>query len=277
VQIDWFTLIAQGINFLVLVWLLKRFLYGRIARAMDEREARIASRLEEAARKQAEAEQEVDRYRVKSQELEEQREKVLAQTREEAEARRLQLVQEARTVVAQLQAQWFETLQREKEELLREFRERTGQQVLAIARRALKDLAGAELDQQMLVVFLEQVRKLEPAERQAMVEAIRHSDREVELRSAFPVAPDIRERVTQDLREQLDDGVVVRFEVEPQLGCGIELRAHSHRMVWNLASYLDALEDTFFQGLEERARDNGKPDQDERVAACARAIESGPR
>ena len=35
---DWFTVIAQIINFLILVALLKRFLYGPIIRAMERRE-----------------------------------------------------------------------------------------------------------------------------------------------------------------------------------------------------------------------------------------------
>lgn len=254
----WFTLIAQIMNFLVLVWLLHRFLYGRIVRAMDEREAKIASRLEEAARKRAEAEKEAEDYREKNQELEEQREQVLAQVRSEAESRRQELIDQARAEADQMQAQWFEALEREKQGLLREFRERTGQQVLTIARRTLKDLAGAELEQQMLAVFLERIRHMEPGEQQAMALAIRSSDREVEFRSAFPLAPEGRERVTETLREHLEDGVVVRFEVEPQLRCGVELRAHSHRLVWNLESYLDGLEEAFSQGLEERGIENSR-------------------
>jgi F-type H+-transporting ATPase subunit b len=49
--IDWFTVVAQIINFLILVALLKHFLYGRIIKAMDQREERINSRLEEAKKK----------------------------------------------------------------------------------------------------------------------------------------------------------------------------------------------------------------------------------
>ena len=45
--IDWFTVVAQIVNFLVLVALMKHFLYGRLLRAIDEREAGIAARLAE--------------------------------------------------------------------------------------------------------------------------------------------------------------------------------------------------------------------------------------
>ena len=37
-KINWFTVIAQLVNFLILVWLMKRFLYKPILNAIDERE-----------------------------------------------------------------------------------------------------------------------------------------------------------------------------------------------------------------------------------------------
>ena len=51
--INWFTVIAQAINFLILVWLLKRFLYKPILKAIDEREKRIATQLADAEDKKA--------------------------------------------------------------------------------------------------------------------------------------------------------------------------------------------------------------------------------
>jgi F-type H+-transporting ATPase subunit b len=53
--IDWFTVGAQVLNFLILIYLLKRFLYGPILRAMDRREERIADRLREAAERSEDA------------------------------------------------------------------------------------------------------------------------------------------------------------------------------------------------------------------------------
>ena len=49
--IDWFTVGAQLLNFLILVWLLKRFLYKPILGAIDIRERRIAAELADAAAK----------------------------------------------------------------------------------------------------------------------------------------------------------------------------------------------------------------------------------
>ena len=53
--IDWFTVGAQALNFLILVWLMKRFLYKPILHAIDEREKRVATELANADKKKAEA------------------------------------------------------------------------------------------------------------------------------------------------------------------------------------------------------------------------------
>ena len=58
--IDWFTVGAQVLNFLILVWLLKRFLYKPILDAIDAREERIAAELADADAKKAEAQKERD-------------------------------------------------------------------------------------------------------------------------------------------------------------------------------------------------------------------------
>ena len=54
--IDWFTVGAQALNFIILVWLLKRYLYKPILNAVDTREKRIAAELADADAKRAEAE-----------------------------------------------------------------------------------------------------------------------------------------------------------------------------------------------------------------------------
>ena len=58
--IDWFTVGAQALNFIILVWLLKRFLYKPILNAVDAREQRIAAELADADAKRAEAKKERD-------------------------------------------------------------------------------------------------------------------------------------------------------------------------------------------------------------------------
>ena len=76
--IDWFTVGAQALNFLILVWLMKRFLYKPILHAIDAREKRIATELADADAKKAEAQKERDEFQHKNEEFDQQRAALLS-------------------------------------------------------------------------------------------------------------------------------------------------------------------------------------------------------
>lgn len=252
--VDGFTLVAQVVNFLVLVWLLRRLFYRRIIGAMDKREAGIARRLDETTRERAEAERQAALYVERNREFEQQREQMLARAGEEAEARRAQLLEDASAQAGKAQAQWLQTLQREREGLLQEFRQRVGQGVFRLAGQGLRELADSGLEAQVLKVFVQRVELLGPQQREAIAAAIRDSGGEVEVRTAFALDAAARGHLADELRRLLDAGVQPRFSTVPELICGIELRARSHRLAWNLDAYLEGLEASVFDVLDEGVR-----------------------
>ena len=102
--------------------------------------------------------------------------------REEAETRRQQLVDEARAKFEHARRMAPGHGQREAGIVARLPRT-TCAATLHVVRRTLKNLANAHLERQMLSAFLD-TRRLDSQEREVMTEAIRASDREVELRIA---------------------------------------------------------------------------------------------
>jgi F-type H+-transporting ATPase subunit b len=159
VIIDWFTTVAQIVNFLILVFLLRRFLYGPITRAMAQREAKIAARLEEADAMRQEAAHEAETFRRKNQELEDEQQK-----RCSGKPRRKQKPG-ARSWSPRPARRWtgrgpggIRPSSQEQEAFLEDIRQRTAHQVVAIARRALADLADAELEQHLIHVFVQRLQ-----------------------------------------------------------------------------------------------------------------------
>ena len=130
--IDWFTVLAQVINFLILVWLLKRFLYRPILDAIDAREKRIAQELADADTKKAEALKEREEFQHKNEEFEQQRAALLNKATEEAKAERQRLLDVARQAADALGAKRQESLRRDAHNLYQ-----------AISRRARLESARA--------------------------------------------------------------------------------------------------------------------------------------
>lgn len=249
--IDWFTVFAQIINFLILVFLLKRFLYGPIIRAMDEREEKIALRMQAAEQKRNEAEQEVVSYREKNREIDNMRGDILAQAGEESESLRRELVKKAKEEVDDLKAGWRETIRQEKDSFLKDLRKRGGRQICTLARQALTDLTDSELEHRIIDVFIGHIEGLKGEELKKIRESIKKSTEGIVIASAFDIPANKRQSITRAIHAYIKDDIDVRYESSPELICGIELKAPGFIVGWNLRGYLNSLEDELNKALEE--------------------------
>lgn len=236
--IDWITVSAQIVNFLILVWLLKRFLYQPVMRAMDRREQRIAERINEAVAREQNADEEARRYEEKSSDLEHRRDEILAAAREEAGREKLQLLEGIREEVTETRSNWQRQANLEKEEFLNTLRYQTTETVQAIARKALGDLANADLEERVVHIFVERLKSLDKDVRKRIAGATEP----VRLASAFELDATMRGRITRAIHEHIADGLEVNYTRSPELLCGVELTGGGQRLAWSLADYLEELD-----------------------------------
>ncbi len=245
--IDWFTVAAQALNFLILVWLLKRFLYRPILNAIDTREKRVAAALAEAAEKEAAACRERDEFQRKNVEFEQQRAALLRQAGEAANLERQRLIEEARRAADALSAQRQEALRNDAHNLKLAFSRRARQEVFAITRKTLADLAETSLEERLGEVFMRRVRELDGAARAELAAALQSASEPALLRSAFELPAAQRATIQNALDETFATPVALRFETAPELVSGIELTANGQKVAWSIADYLASLE----KGVEE--------------------------
>ncbi|MGI5819657.1 MAG: F0F1 ATP synthase subunit delta [Armatimonadota bacterium] len=249
-QIDWVTIIAQIVNFLILVWLLKRFLYGPIVQAMQQRQERIADEMVEAREREAEAHQEARRHRGERQRLERRREELMDEARRDADQRRQQLIAEAREEVRGIERRWHENLRDERDAFIRQLRERMGREVCSVARQALADLANRELQAQVVDVFTERLGDLDEERMSELRAAVADSNRGPSLTTAFELSDRQHARLISAIREVLGEDVEITFREAGELLCGVELNVGGVKVAWSLASYLTALEESVIEAIE---------------------------
>ena len=253
--IDWFTVGAQALNFLILVWLLKRFLYKPILHAIDAREKRIATELADADAKQTEAQQELDELQRKNEELDQQRAALLSKATDEAQAERERLLDEARKAAAALSSKRQETLRNEEQNLHQAIGHRVQQEVFAIARKTLADLAGASLEECMVDVFVRRLRELSGEEKGLLASALEASPSPVIVRTTFDLPPAQRAATEGAIKETLGTETQIQFETAPDLIGGIELTTNGQKVAWSIADYLASLE----KGVDELLKTKDKP------------------
>lgn len=258
--IDWFTLIAQIVNFLILVGVLKFFLYERIVKAIDEREERIKSRLGEAEQKKKEADDEAESYRIKKRELDEEREEILDEARKKAEERRKEFVSKAREEADGLERKWREQIEREKTDFLRDLQRLVGREVREATGRALEDMADANLESRMIRSFLSHLEELDEDEKERIRGTLGDSGK-VTVESSFEIPDEQRSTLSDKIKDLLSNNPEFRFEVSDKPICGILLTAGGRNVSWSFEGYLSDLEETFSKAIEEEIQEGGTKEE----------------
>jgi len=240
--IDWFTVAAQALNFLILVWLMKRFLYKPILNAIDEREKRIAAELANADAKKAEAQKEHDEFQDKNTEFDQQRAALLSKATTEAQAEGQRLLDEARQAAVALSAKQQEALRDEEHNLHQAIIRRTQQEVFAIARKALTDLATTSLEERLGEVFTRRLREMNGDGKKGLAAALKTASNPAVVRSTFDLPSEQRAAIQNALNETFSAEIRIQFETAPDLIGGIELTTNGQKVGWSIADYLSSME-----------------------------------
>lgn len=232
-SIDWITVAAQIANFLVLVWLLKRFLYRPILDGIDAREAEISRRMQEAVTaKQASEGAQAD-YREKVAALKLAQSEMTETIRKSAETQRDELVAVAREGLAQERTEWQSQLDQDTRHYFDRLNGASASALLSLTRKALGDLADEDLEAKIAQRLATQIKPLLSKMDSKASEAI--------VTSQTQLSPAAQKAFEKALKENLPK-VTVRFENVEAQAAGIGLRIGGSEVSWTLDSYVAGLE-----------------------------------
>jgi len=254
-HIDWFVFFSQIVNFMILLFLLKKFLYGRIIGAMDAREAKIAARFAEVEQAREESRASAEAYARKLRDLEERSEAMLEKSRLDAESFKERLQEKAREETEFLKTRWIGAIKSERENFLQELRHLAGRQIYAVSRQVLKDLSAMDLEERIVEILVERVAAMDEKEREKFREPLENGGT-VAVTSAFAIPPEAQARLTEALRRHVAADAKVVYEMSDDILSGCELRSDGHKIAWSMKDYIETLEESFFTALYEEAQDH---------------------
>lgn len=255
-SIDWITVVAQTVNFLILVWLLHRFLYAPITKAVRAREKRIRERLDEAAKSRRLVEAEEERLQSEWDRLSQERAVLLAKAQAEAAETKAGLERLARAETAELRETWRREIEGEREAFIANLRESTARQFFVVAREAIGNLAGQSLDDALVGRFAEHLEELDPTLLQGLANEAEEERFEVTLASSHPMSDQAKDRIASVVREQLSPKINITYAIDERLGFGVELIVGGQTVSWGLDGYFKQLEE---QMLAELAHASSAP------------------
>lgn len=238
--IDWFTVAAQAVNFLILLWLLKRFLYGPILAAMKKRREALADEIAQARQSHKLADRRAEELAGRHAKLDRQAEEMLLQARDDALKYREEWLAEARAEVDNRSAAWAEELSRERAALSERLKVRMAEEAVRLSQKVLTDLAGEDLESLAVEGFISRLT-MPKAESSVGGVAI--------VRTGFPMSESLAEQLESAVREHFPACNGVEASEDKTLGFGIVMVVGDTKREWSLASYLDEVEEAVFAEL----------------------------
>lgn len=242
-NLDATTFALEVLNFLVLVWLLKRFLYKPVLDVIERRRSEDEKTVAAAKALRAEADALKTQYEARLANAAQDRERALAVLDGEIAAERARRLAalEAETQADRERRQALDARALERRDAERDLRAvHIGAR---FATRLLERLAGPDLEGRIVDLALADLPVLPEGQRQALQQALAAPDAGVELTSAHPLAPAQRMALTQVLADLAGRPVSPIFAEDASLKCGLRMRAGA----WLLkASLVDEL--AFFEG-----------------------------
>lgn len=240
--IDWFTVGAQVLNFVVLVWFMKRFLYQPVLDAIAAREKRIASQIADAAEKQMQAATERKTFEDKNAAFDRQRVDLLAKATAAVQAESLRLADEAQKAAVAVAAQRQKSLASQAANLQQLVAGRATHEVFAVVRKTLTDLANVNLEACMVEAFTRRLHGLAGPAKEQLEVALKQSAEPALVRSHFALPVEQQAAIRDAVNLAFSANVPLRFGTADETVCGIELSASGQKLAWTITEYLRDLE-----------------------------------
>lgn len=248
-QIDWFTLAAQIVNFLILMVLLRLVLYDRVLAVIRRRDAEVSEQFERAEQKENEAREMLESLRRERDALDQERVERLQEIEEDVSRLRAEMLRDLREEVQRTRENWRESLSRERDAIVHDTQERFAILVATAVEQALSDLAGKQLEEQIIEQFLGHITEAGEEDWDDVREALRANPDDVTIRTAAEPCEAYRDRIIDALENHVSPEIEPEFEVDPSLLAGIEIQVHGQTLGWNLKDYARRLRADFTEAI----------------------------
>ena len=255
-QIDWFTVGAQTINFLLLVWLLKRYLYGPILKAIDARERQVSKVLSDADTIKSDAELERKLFEQKNFEIDVKHDELLKESKMAAREQSEKIIIKAHENANDISKNRLLVLEKELQHYHDDIAVKSLKEIYEITRKVLTDLADVKLEQKMIECFCKHLQSITSEEKSNLNKIIGSGKSGLILYSAFELTAAEIEKINAVLQQVTSPNInrhyPLKYEVKPELISGIEIRSNGWKIAWNSEDYLNVLQTHIKQLLDEQ-------------------------
>lgn len=247
-QFDTTTFVLEILNFLVLLWLLKRFFYKPVQAAIAARQRKVQEVLDAARAEKADAEKLREQYQQYLQAWEQERVTKLLALEQSLQDERNRQLGKIQLAAADEKARLDACCEQEKQTLQHELQTQARQEALEFLSQLMRRLSSPTLDAHIAQLLVEDLKSLDADRRDALKNATREANGQIEVQSATPLSDTILDALRAQLQSVMDMPIDIKLTTSPELLGGIRLGVGSLRLHLNLQDELMYFRDHIVNG-----------------------------
>ena len=248
-QISWFEIIAQIINFFIMLFILQKLLYKPVINAMETRQERILKSQIEADREMAEARELINEYNARIADIDEEKRELLEKARISAEERRDELLTNYKKEAEAKRNIYLKEIEDEKDGFLERLSKELGENAVKIASHILSTISSKELEEEVFKSF---IRAISDLEEKTKDNKILNDQKNLKLYSARNISENEKNEIEKVLKDQINNLENISYELDENLILGFELNMDTHTIHTSIKNYLDIIEDDIINTLEKK-------------------------
>lgn len=245
--INWFEIIAQIINFFIILFILQKLLYKPVMNVMAQRQERIQKAQIEADMKMREATELMDIYDGKIENLEKEKTEILDDARKQAQEKKENLLNDYKKEAESKRHVYLKEIEDEKENFTRHLRKNLGESAVKIAARILKGISYKELESEVFHTFILNLKNIK--QNIPDLENLKREEH-VQVHSFQDLSENEKKSIEDVLKEQLKNIKEIHYETDPELILGYELYLETYTVHTNIKNYLNEIEKDIIKSLD---------------------------
>lgn len=222
-ELSWSTFVLEIINFLVLVWILKRFLYQPVLDVIAQRRKAIEDRLSQAHTMEREAAALKDQYNGRLAAWESERRQARDELARQIEQERAHQLEDLHGALDREREKARVAGERALAEQKRVIEEQALRQAAEFSSRLLREASGPELEERLLGLLIEGLQGLSPEQLARLREHCGDASTRIDVASAYPLSSEQRERLTTAFGKAFGVPPALEFREDAQLLAGVRI------------------------------------------------------
>lgn len=245
-SINWFEIIAQIINFFILLFILQKLLYKPVLEAMGKRQESIRKFQVEADEKMKGANELINKYDKKMAEIQKEKQDILGEARKQADEKKERLLEDYQQEALNKRNVYLKEIENEKENFTKNLRKNLGNSAVKIASHILDAISSKELEEVIFDTFILNLESLKGK----IPDLNMLKEERVEIISFRDLSEAEKKRIEHVLKDQIKSLKEINYETDSGLVLGYELNIETYTVHANIKNYLNEIEKDIIKNLD---------------------------